>query len=549
MSTHDSADRPVEQAWRSRWIAAAAVRTLAVGGPIVLGTATGRLVAQAFSPGSSAWLVGTVSLLSAVLVSVATARIGARLLPLAVLLKMTMLFPDQAPNRVKVARRATSKDELSRRLADPDASARETATTLLALVTALGRHDRKTRGHSERVRLYCELVGVELGLNDSDRGRLRWVGLLHDIGKLEVAAAVLNKPGKLDESEWEAVRAHPDNGATLARPLAEWLGPWYDGIRQHHERFDGTGYPLGLSGDQISLSGRAVSVVDAFEAMTASRSYKSPMSTVAARAELTGCAGSHFDPVVVRAFLAIALPRLLWTMGPLTFLVNIPFLRWIPASSVRAADLAAAGASTATGAVGITAVTVVVAASQSPSISHSHSHSHDRAAFSVAALSSTQTAPPAGQVAGTQNAPAAVGQAGAAGGGNLAAAAPAVGSGPTSTVPAPQPNAAPALVAQPSSSPSSDSAPGHPGTSATSVSAPGASTTASEPPTTAQPAGDTSAKPPKSSDKAKSAPPANKDDQSKKGDQLKNDGHSNKDDQAKNDPPAKKDAPEHKPKH
>ena len=371
--------------WRPRTIAAFGIRALVVGGPILLGTLTARAVSQLFDPHSTAWLVDAVSLGSAVAVSVLLARLGARLLPLAMLLRMTMLFPDRAPSRIKVARRATSKDELTRRLAHPDQDVREAATTLLALVTALGRHDRKTRGHSERVRLFCDLVGAELGLTEAERGRLRWVGLLHDIGKLEIAAEVLNKPGKLTSGEWERIRTHPDAGAKLAAPLADWLGPWFAGIRQHHERFDGGGYPKGLAGEHISLAGRAVAVVDAFETMTAARSYKSPMSTVAARAELARCAGSHFDPNVVRAFLTIALPRLLWTMGPLTFLVNFPFLRWIPSTSIRAADVAAASVNTAAGAVGVTAVTVVAATAHAPVIHHPYGHAVVRPAMTAAA--------------------------------------------------------------------------------------------------------------------------------------------------------------------
>jgi hypothetical protein len=370
-----AADGPNDpNAWRSRSVAAFGVRALAVGVPIVLGTVTARLVAMSFGATAPTWFVATVSLVGAALVATLSARLGARLLPLAVLLKMTMIFPDRAPSRVKVARRATSRDELHRGLTAKGQGARETAVTLLALVTALGRHDRKTRGHSERVRLYCDLLGTELGMRDTDRGKLRWVGLIHDIGKLEVAAPIRNKPGKLDDNEWTAVRAHPDHGAKLAEPLAEWLGPWYDGIRQHHERFDGTGYPMGLSGHEISLAGRAVSVVDAFETMTAARSYKSPMPTAEARAELTRCAGTHFDPAMVRAFLAIALPRLLWAMGPVTFLINIPFLKWLPAATARSVEVAAVGMNTATTAVGATAMSVAVVAAQSPSIAHAHDH-------------------------------------------------------------------------------------------------------------------------------------------------------------------------------
>ena len=120
------------------------------------------------------------------------------------------------------------------------------------------------------------------------------------------------------------MRMHPQAGARLAAPLAQWLGPWFAGIVEHHERYDGTGYPWVCPGDQISPAGRAVAVVDAYETMTAARTYKAAVSAVAARAELTRCAGSQFDPAMVRAFLGIALPRLLWSVGPLAFFVNVP---------------------------------------------------------------------------------------------------------------------------------------------------------------------------------------------------------------------------------
>ena len=137
-------------------------------------------------------------------------RFGRRLLPLAALLKMTMLFPDQAPKRLKVAWRAASVRDLERHatagtsLVPADASGE-----ILMLAASLSRHDRATRGHSERVRALTDMIANELGLADFDRDRLRWSALLHDVGKLAVHPETLNKQGQLTEDEWEKLRSHP----------------------------------------------------------------------------------------------------------------------------------------------------------------------------------------------------------------------------------------------------------------------------------------------------------------------------------------------------
>jgi hypothetical protein len=349
-------------AWRSRPLLSAGVRLLAYGTPIVAATLFVRTVVPTLTHGLARVPAVLVAMFLAVAVSLLVSRLSMRLLPLMVLLRMTMLFPDKAPSRLKVARRATSMREITRLLGSKDLTEHEAAETMLALVTALGRHDRRTRGHSERVRLFCDLLSRQLELSAADAGRLRWAALIHDIGKLEVAAAVLNKPGSLNDAEWRQIKRHPEAGAALAAPLANWLGPWFNGIAEHHERYDGSGYPRGLAAADISVAGRAVAVVDAFETMTAARSYKAVRSTFSARAELTRCAGTHFDPVMVRAFLQIALPRLLWSVGPLAFLVNVPFLRWLGEGGARVADVAAATTATASGAAGVTAVAVVVGA-------------------------------------------------------------------------------------------------------------------------------------------------------------------------------------------
>jgi putative nucleotidyltransferase with HDIG domain len=158
------------------------------------------------------WLLG-----SAMLVALAVERAARRLLPLAVLLQLSLAFPDHAPSRFTMARTAGNVRRLEERIGqakqtgvedDPAKAARQ----ILGLVAALSAHDRKTRGHSERVRAYTDMLAGELDLDDEDRDRLRWAALLHDIGKLRVPGRILNKAGKPDRVEWERLQAHPAAG-------------------------------------------------------------------------------------------------------------------------------------------------------------------------------------------------------------------------------------------------------------------------------------------------------------------------------------------------
>jgi putative nucleotidyltransferase with HDIG domain len=257
-------------------------------------------------------------------------RIARPLLPLASLLKMSLLFPDRAPSRFAIAWRSGSTRQLERYVHGLDDSHHrepvKAAAEILAMVTALSSHDRRTRGHSERVRAYTDLIADELRLPQPDRDRLRWSALLHDVGKISVDANILNKPGALSAEEWEILHQHPVEGMRMIEPLREWLGEWGLAVEQHHENFDGTGYPFGLSGDQISLGARIVAVADAFEVMTAVRSYKSAMSPQEARKELTRCAGTQFDPAIVRAFLDISVGRQRLVIGPLAWLFDVPIV-------------------------------------------------------------------------------------------------------------------------------------------------------------------------------------------------------------------------------
>jgi hypothetical protein len=354
----------VEQRWRGRPLRAWLVRAAVLTVPIVASVTVAAALTRLLSPAAD--LAGFAVRALAVLVPATVTlwlvdRVARRFLPLATLLRLSLVFPDKAPSRFAVARLVNSARELRQRV---DAARRgvipgepgEAAKTILALVSAVSRHDRRTRGHSERVRIYTDMLAEEMGLAATDRDRLRWAALVHDTGKLVVPERILNKAGQPTDDEWEVLRRHPAEGARLCGPLLPWLGEAGRAILEHHERYDGGGYPAGLSGQEISLAGRMLAVTDAFEVMTAARPYKSAMSAAAAREELARHAGAQFDPRVVRAFLSLSLGRLRLAMGPLSWLAQWPFLAHLPRFGQNAGQAGAAlGGAAALGAAGLLA--------------------------------------------------------------------------------------------------------------------------------------------------------------------------------------------------
>ncbi len=349
--------------WRARPGLARALSLAVFVAPIAVAYVITRLAAPLVAGLPALARVLALGVL-AVVVGLAAERLLRRVLPLAALLRMTMLFPDRAPSRFKLARSVGNTRVLEERARTrPGETAGEAATRILGLLSTLSAHDRRTRGHSERVRVFTDVLAEELHLPQDGRDRLRWASLLHDLGKVDVPSKILNKPASLDAAEWEIVRRHPARGAAMAGPLLEWLGEWGAAIEQHHERFDGLGYPRGLAGHDIALAGRIVAVADVFEVMTAARAYKRPMSVRAARRELADVAGTQLDPACVRAFLGAGLPRVLWAVGPLALLVNLPFLRGLAevGKAIEQAGAAAAGQA-ATAAAAATAAVVVIAA-------------------------------------------------------------------------------------------------------------------------------------------------------------------------------------------
>jgi hypothetical protein len=338
--------------WKQRRTVAVAIRLIVLLAPVAVSVgaslAITRLVRAPADHGQRvAWLVGIVVVCS--FLAWPARRLLRRLLPLAALFEMSLLFPGEMPTRWKVAREAGSIKHLELLASGvPDRESSKAAITILALVASLARHDPLTRGHSNRVRVLTDLIAEEMALPQADRDRLRWAALVHDVGKLEVPAKLLNKPGKPTEEEWETLRLHPQAGADLTQPLAHWLGPYAVVAVQHHERYDGTGYPAGLRGHEISLGARIVGLADAFEVMTASRPYKRAMTRSAALQEVIKCAGTQFDPVVARAFLAVSMPRLRRALGPASLVGQLPVIVTSPATSIPVlASGAARGASTA----------------------------------------------------------------------------------------------------------------------------------------------------------------------------------------------------------
>jgi putative nucleotidyltransferase with HDIG domain len=174
-------------------------------------------------------------------------------------------------------------------------------STLRALTAALETRDAETHGHSERVVTFSLRLGREYGLNSQEMKALEFGSLLHDIGKIGVPDAILRKPAKLTDEEWIRMREHPLHGQQILRGI-KFLEGAARVVAQHHEKWDGSGYPLGLKGDEIDICARIFSVADAFDAITSDRVYRQGRPYEAAAQELNEWIGRQFDPKVVEAF-------------------------------------------------------------------------------------------------------------------------------------------------------------------------------------------------------------------------------------------------------
>jgi len=210
----------------------------------------------------------------------------------------------------------------------PYASAREHALELVhawrtqqdgtleafaALNATVEAKDRYTAGHGLRVTLISLLIGQELGLPEPELDILRHAATFHDIGKIAVPDSVLQKEGRLTDTEWEQMKVHPVESARICSKLAA-LRPTVPAVRNHHERMDGAGYPDGLVGRDIPIGGRIIAVADSWDAITSDRPYRRGQPAAVALDEIRRCSGPQFDPVVVTAFIEV-LAKDPWMFG------------------------------------------------------------------------------------------------------------------------------------------------------------------------------------------------------------------------------------------
>jgi putative nucleotidyltransferase with HDIG domain len=177
--------------------------------------------------------------------------------------------------------------------------------TAMLLGDVIEADDEYTGSHSRDVVDLVLAVADRLGLDADERRQAEFAALLHDVGKVKVPAEIINKPGPLDDAEWEVMKKHTILGEQMLEKIGGLLGDVGHVVRSCHERWDGTGYPDALAGDDIPLSARIVCACDAWSAMTTDRTYRKALSHDTAAAELRACSGTHFDPQVVDALVAV----------------------------------------------------------------------------------------------------------------------------------------------------------------------------------------------------------------------------------------------------
>jgi putative two-component system response regulator len=212
---------------------------------------------------------------------------------------------------------AAGSDDLHEALQDRLRNRRASLATLLAeaqtthraaldgLISMLQLHERDARGHATRVARLTMAMADELdAYSDIELEELEHGALLHDIGKLDVPSAILNKPAALDDSEWDVMRTHPQLGYDLLRTLPRFAAA-ASLVLAHHEAYDGTGYPRGLKGESIPVGARILAIADAYDSMTHPHTQRPPMPPPMAMDEIERCSGSQFDPQMAEALVSV----------------------------------------------------------------------------------------------------------------------------------------------------------------------------------------------------------------------------------------------------
>ena len=170
------------------------------------------------------------------------------------------------------------------------------------IVNALHQKNPREEMHSQRVSEISEKIAMHMGFSEYEIKRAKLTGLLHDIGKISIDEDILNKPGKLNENEWIQIRNHPEHGFKILSTSIDTM-EIANAVLAHHERWDGKGYPKGISSDNIPIMARIISVADSFDAITSIRSYRESINEVEAIKEIVRCSSTQFDPIVVDAFI------------------------------------------------------------------------------------------------------------------------------------------------------------------------------------------------------------------------------------------------------
>lgn len=176
--------------------------------------------------------------------------------------------------------------------------------TIKSIASALDAKDPYTHGHSMRVTLYSIILAKELNVSEAELERIETAGLLHDIGKIAIPQAILCKPGRLTDDEFVIMKSHPVNSEKLIASIKK-LHEVSPGVKHHHERWDGNGYPDKLAGEDIPFSARIIAIADTYDAMTSTRSYRKALDHDIAMAEIEKCAGTQFDPNLAKKFIEI----------------------------------------------------------------------------------------------------------------------------------------------------------------------------------------------------------------------------------------------------